>query len=238
MTKLCTKCNLEKSLDLFSKHTRSRDGRQSHCKACYALRERIKRIGKPCISCGKPKESGVPKGARLCLSCANICFECGERPRRQQHRTCSVCSSIRDRARKALPESKYRARISKIKSLYKVTESEAKRLEKITSCEVCNKDITYARKHVDHCHNTGIVRGVLCFNCNVALGNVREDISILQKLIQYLEVHGGGRESDGSTSGTTTEYDDDKSRPDYTIYDSQSNTAAGRAFNDFIRRVS
>jgi hypothetical protein len=44
-------------------------------------------------------------------------------------------------------------------------------------------------QHVDHDHNTGKVRGVLCFNCNQALGNVRDDISVLLGLIGYLAKH-------------------------------------------------
>jgi hypothetical protein len=41
-------------------------------------------------------------------------------------------------------------------------------------------------EHVDHDHKTGVVRGVLCFNCNQALGNVRDDPRVLRRLIDYL----------------------------------------------------
>lgn len=40
---------------------------------------------------------------------------------------------------------------------------------------------------IDHCHSTGIVRGLLCVRCNVALGNFMDDISILKSAIKYLE---------------------------------------------------
>lgn len=42
---------------------------------------------------------------------------------------------------------------------------------------------------VDHCHKTGKVRGLLCGNCNTALGLVKENIKTLQNMMEYL----GGR---------------------------------------------
>ena len=51
-------------------------------------------------------------------------------------------------------------------------------------CKVCCEA---AQLVVDHCHKSGAVRGLLCGQCNSILGFVREDISILQGLIIYLE---------------------------------------------------
>jgi hypothetical protein len=39
---------------------------------------------------------------------------------------------------------------------------------------------------VDHCHTTGVVRGMLCHNCNRALGLMQDDVNILQNAINYL----------------------------------------------------
>lgn len=44
-------------------------------------------------------------------------------------------------------------------------------------------------EHVDHDHETGTVRDVLCFTCSVALGNVKDSTVILRALIAYLERH-------------------------------------------------
>ncbi|MGW5421011.1 endonuclease domain-containing protein [Streptomyces sp. NPDC003943] len=41
--------------------------------------------------------------------------------------------------------------------------------------------------HVDHCHETGRVRGVLCFNCNSAIGKLGDDPDVLRRAIAYLE---------------------------------------------------
>lgn len=41
--------------------------------------------------------------------------------------------------------------------------------------------------HVDHCHTTNKVRGLLCINCNTMLGKVKDNVGILKSAIEYLE---------------------------------------------------
>lgn len=53
-------------------------------------------------------------------------------------------------------------------------------------CMICGSAPGKKRLHVDHDHTTGAVRGLLCHGCNVALGSVREDVSVLHKMIEYL----------------------------------------------------
>lgn len=42
---------------------------------------------------------------------------------------------------------------------------------------------------VDHDHVTRKCRGLLCFNCNVAIGHMNNDIEVLKAAIKYLEDH-------------------------------------------------
>ncbi|WP_435863479.1 endonuclease domain-containing protein [Streptomyces prunicolor] len=41
--------------------------------------------------------------------------------------------------------------------------------------------------HVDHCPQTGRVRGVLCFNCNSGIGLLRDDPAAVYRAADYLE---------------------------------------------------
>lgn len=52
------------------------------------------------------------------------------------------------------------------------------------SCDACGQRVE--PMHIDHCHLTGIVRGLLCANCNVALGMVGDNPARLIRLIEYL----------------------------------------------------
>lgn len=42
--------------------------------------------------------------------------------------------------------------------------------------------------YIDHDHNTNKVRGLLCSNCNTALGKFKDDILILEEAIRYLKI--------------------------------------------------
>lgn len=53
-------------------------------------------------------------------------------------------------------------------------------------CAICNRKDNKKRLAIDHCHNTGIIRGLLCVKCNTALCLLKEDISIFQKAQEYL----------------------------------------------------
>jgi len=44
---------------------------------------------------------------------------------------------------------------------------------------------------VDHNHKTGKIRGLLCSNCNFALGLLKEDVNIAKTLVKYLENNNG-----------------------------------------------
>lgn len=51
---------------------------------------------------------------------------------------------------------------------------------------ICGKE---APEHVDHSHDSGAVRGILCFNCNGGLGQFKDSIDSLLNAAAYLRTH-------------------------------------------------
>jgi len=57
------------------------------------------------------------------------------------------------------------------------------------NCACCgiNQEYLTRRLSVDHCHTTSEIRGLLCDNCNPAVGFVKESIARCEQLIEYLK---------------------------------------------------
>ncbi len=73
---------------------------------------------------------------------------------------------------------------------YGITEEDYERMleEQDHLCAICREPCSSGRRlAVDHCHLTGKVRGLLCMNCNIALGKLKDSVKIAQSLIRYLE---------------------------------------------------
>ncbi len=51
-------------------------------------------------------------------------------------------------------------------------------------CAVCTSG---PAAHVDHDHSTGSVRGLLCFRCNAALGQLGDDPAVIRRAAAYIE---------------------------------------------------
>jgi hypothetical protein len=55
-------------------------------------------------------------------------------------------------------------------------------------CAICGNERSEKKDfHVDHCHSTGKIRGLLCSNCNTGLGQFKDNIELLNKAISYLK---------------------------------------------------
>ena len=78
-------------------------------------------------------------------------------------------------------------RCRRLQLKYDITQEEYARMyeEQGGRCKICGakKDVL----HVDHCHTTGKVRGLLCRHCNVGIGQMRDNVEILRSAITYLQ---------------------------------------------------
>jgi Autographiviridae endonuclease VII len=86
-----------------------------------------------------------------------------------------------------LAQLRYRLKLKGV-SLEQYTEALARQKD---ACGICgSKEVNHSlqtRLVVDHDHVTGRFRGLLCHNCNVSLGLMRDDIAVLERAIAYLQ---------------------------------------------------
>lgn len=74
------------------------------------------------------------------------------------------------------------------RSKYKLNREDLRELKAKDHCDLCKRKIEKKiNKHIDHCHKTGRVRGVLCRQCNLALGWLKDDTNLIYRIITYLK---------------------------------------------------
>jgi hypothetical protein len=116
--------------------------------------------------------------------------------RTAQRRAASVSPELRERRREAC--AKYGASQKgryfwfnrHLKRKYGIDCEDWARLfnDQDGKCAACGDRLGFDQNtHVDHCHQTGRIRGLLCHGCNVALGYVKERVEVLEKLKKYVE---------------------------------------------------
>ena len=82
---------------------------------------------------------------------------------------------------------KYYKPHSKIRYQLGLTVEEVEKIIAPQTCKACGAKGSKARLCIDHNHNTKEVRGLLCHNCNTALGLLKDDKNRIKQLLQYLE---------------------------------------------------
>lgn len=115
----------------------------------------------------------------------SICKQCCEY--RRKH-VLKPRDNQRDAARQRIRYKSEKDHDKRLRKLYGIT------LEQHTEmyikqggvCAICNKK---DKLHVDHCHETGVVRGLLCGHCNKAMGLFEDDVWTIERALEYLKKH-------------------------------------------------
>jgi hypothetical protein len=180
--KVCTKCNQQMSVQQFHKHKDGKFGLESMCKNCKQG-YKDKRYGKSYGAMRTCKTCGIKatNNEELKLFQKGSSYKFGRQPH------CKKCYLSRESMIKSNNSLDKRCR------KFGITVDDYNNLISIqnNSCAICNKhkDEFSGRGnnfHIDHCHTSGKVRGLLCSNCNTGLGQFKDNIKSLENAIQYL----------------------------------------------------
>lgn len=117
------------------------------------------------------------------------CLKCGDTVRYLSCRSCASCNRESMQKRGYSPKKNKAASLMK---LYGITLDDYDVMLKSQNgvCAVCHSSCKTGRSlAVDHCHSTGAVRGLLCANCNRAIGLFQEDRSRMTAAIAYIDRH-------------------------------------------------
>lgn len=162
--KTCRKCGETKPLSEFNRKADSADGLRPDCKPCRAADQRAWRAANP------ERARGLQRAWR--------------------ERNPGANEAKNRRWAEANPETLAAAkRDSDLRRLYGISAADYDAMFESQRglCAVCERPPGARRLHVDHDHATGAVRGLLCSNCNTAIGKLREDPVVFARAVSYLE---------------------------------------------------
>lgn len=102
------------------------------------------------------------------------------------NKQCRSCEKVRDKKYRERPERKRLRKFQLLLWNYGLTEKEWAELlcKQGGKCPICEKS---APDHVDHDHKTGKIRGLLCGQCNVALGMLKDSPRAALRAAKYLK---------------------------------------------------
>lgn len=160
-------------------------------------------LPKKCTRCGEMKPLAEFHFLRRRNSASSWCRQCKSSDGKTRY--AANIETARPKQREAGKKYYWRnkekrrllAKKRRVKYLYGVSYETASAMLAMQNdaCGICQKSLTVdagAQKrewNVDHCHDTGKIRGILCSNCNTALGLMKENQKTLAGAIRYLKAH-------------------------------------------------
>ena len=164
MKRACTRCGEIKDITEFSPSKRGKDGRRSHCHTCC------------CISSKEWRSKNADKVRKT------IALYRKNNPEK-----------IKEWAKRNPEKIKAKSRKQDLKRNHNITQKEYEMLlnSQDGKCAICHTDRPNCRNvehlSVDHDHETGRIRGLLCQNCNLGIGHLKDNTTILESALFYLK---------------------------------------------------
>lgn len=202
MNKTCFACKESKPAGEFYVNKQKKDGLSSYCKPCHIAKKSSYYVAHPkvrldglkrCPQCGDTKPlSDFHNNKRSHDGLASYCKPCSVNSVRAYHQRNP--QKHRDYNRNWDRANPGRKADSQLKTKYGIEPGSYDRMFKKQNgrCAICSS-ITPGKKeirfHVDHCHDTGKVRALLCSSCNTGIGQFRHDENLLLKAVDYLRLH-------------------------------------------------
>lgn len=72
------------------------------------------------------------------------------------------------------------------RSVHGISMDEGCVVESIDRCYICDVPVSGKNKCLDHCHQSGDIRGVLCRKCNVGIGMFDDSVERMLSAVEYL----------------------------------------------------
>lgn len=174
---------------------------QSKCAGCSQTFEQLpsdfrrgrKYCSRDCYSAHAQINGGRTDGLWTCTAC-KIVKPVDEFYPRKSGRPASRCKACVARgAADWIKKNQRRQREYNLKSKLGLTGAEVDAMcdAQEWKCKGCNRALLPGKgRHVDHCHESGLVRGILCQRCNMALGLLHDNPETLETLATYLRQAG------------------------------------------------
>lgn len=183
-TKRCRRCGISKSLDNFRGHPDCKDGLFSRCKFCENEQRRLRRAS---LSDEERKRVNASRKR------AKQKYNQTERGR-AKNKAHGEASRRRPWYREYLSSEKrkayYRERLLRAKFNLSLEKYAAMVVQQNGGCAICGtleeKAGRFGVFDVDHDHETGIVRGLLCSRCNRGIGVFSDNVELVRRAFEYL----------------------------------------------------
>lgn len=147
---------------------------QVYCKSCASEYHQQRQIAKGMNV--RPRVE-TPEGHKCCRRCGEI------KPHSEWDRNKTASDGLSTRCKTCRAVE---SRAGHLMRSYGITEAE--REEMIAAqggvCVICQEA---PAEHVDHDHQTGKVRGVLCFGCNAGIGQLKDRPDVIRRAAAYVE---------------------------------------------------